>query len=374
MMATGGASGLLVVGQPLLFTKELALKTGVHMAVFLQQTHFMVNRYGKEDDEGIKWLRWSHEKWHKKVFPFWAERTLRTILYEATHRGWVIVKKEAGATAQYTFNYPKFEADLLGSRLAEIATPKKGSRVAEIANPQGGRNCQPQGGRNCQPAADIERELPEEKEKKEKSGKPLFSPRVLRTRGLSGSSPKPSQQLGRVSGKLKTAEEYKSGAKQKHGKTVVEKVKVSERPTTEKVIQLWRMLLSEYDLSTLTVSFTGQERGIIRSMVKRFEDHGGGQALFNFLKFSIAHWEELRNKIVWQGKRATSKLPETPSIKEIYFNREDILRLMTNPEDVKTAKQKAKIYTDVSQVPKNHPHYTLLIGKIKRDGKAEVQS
>ena len=52
------------------------------------------------------------------------------------------------------------------------------------------------------------------------------------------------------------------------------------------------------------------------------------------LEFAVAHWAELRAKIVWDNNPSRSKLHAVPNISEVFYNREDILHYMQNPKGV----------------------------------------
>ena len=122
MVSNSGGSGLVIMGQPLLFTKELAVWIGDRAAIFIQQSFFMVSRYGKENEDGERWLKWSNEKWHKRVFPFWSESTLYRIMKEVEEKGWLLVVRPPGATPKYSVNIEKLEADFRGSRVVKLKT------------------------------------------------------------------------------------------------------------------------------------------------------------------------------------------------------------------------------------------------------------
>jgi hypothetical protein len=352
-------SGLLITGQPLMFTKELAVKTSVHLAVFLQQTHFMISRYGKEDSDGVRWLRWPHDKWHTKVFPFWGPATLRRFMYEAIEKGWLLSKAEPGATPKYAIDYDRLEAEFTRGR------------VIKTISPQGDQNEHPQGDQNGHPVPCIERDT-EKRVKRETSGKLRLPPvkSEVRKRTSLMFSPKKIVKSTGEKKKLPSAEDLKRTSRENHH--VSNAANLSDRPTTERLITFWKTTLADYGISSLTLSFTGKERGMIRNLVKQFSESCNGSAgnkLGIFLEFAVQNWAALRKKIVWETN-GKPRLHSIPNISEVFYNRQDILHYMENTKGVVKDETKKEIYTDVSMVPKDHPKYREIVLAIKTIGQA----
>jgi hypothetical protein len=171
---------------------------------------------------------------------------------------------------------------------------------------------------------------------------------------------------------LPSAEELQRATREKARQKAKESI--SARPTNETLINFWKRTLSDYGISSMSLSFTGKERGMIRNLVRQFTETSNGKAGFHlasFLEFAIAHWQELRKKIVWDNNPKRSKLHEIPNISEVYFNREDILHYMTSkPEEVQTAKDREEVFTDLKKVPIDHPQYKEIALAIKHTGRA----
>lgn len=338
-----GISGLLIVGQPMLLTKELAVKVGVNPAIFLQQVHFMVTRYGKEVD-GEKWLKWSAEKWEKRVFPFWSESTLHRIIGNAEEQGWLRVRRSPGATALFSIDYDVLASEFKGDRGVKL-TPHGG---VKMTHPQGCQNDTPQGCQNDTPVPHIERDTTREKNQE-------ASPTARATRRC-------AQDL--LDGKRLEKKQMENREKAER--------KLERHQTVMAVEDYWRILLPESGYKRMALSFTAAERGMIRLLISKFTN-GDEKKLKSFLEFCVRRWKQLRPKITWEPGGKRSKLAEIPNFKEIYYSKEELFHYFENEKEVTPHRESAKVYTHIDQVPKNHPQYALLKSVIKHSGKAVVQ-
>lgn len=337
-------SGLLIAGQPLLFTKELAVQIGVHNAVFLQQLFFMISRYGKEKD-GEQWLRWSHDKWQTKVFPFWSDKTVRRMFYDAAEKGWLMVKQEPGSTPLYAIDYEVLHREYEGDRVAKKTTPG----VVKTTTPQGGKNDHPQGGKIDHPVPHIERDTAQ-REKNQETSAPVKD-----------RAAKNAELLSRVAARTAKA-----------GKKEIDRIE--RRATVENVLLLWRKILPEYGFKRYSLSFTEAERGMVRNLIRMLangtdDEAAIGKRCKRFVEFAVANWKMLRKKIVWETN-GKPKLAEVPTMKEIFYSKEAILHYQEHQEEVQTADQKAKVFTDINQVPKTHPKFKQIAYMIENFGKA----
>jgi hypothetical protein len=150
----------------------------------------------------------------------------------------------------------------------------------------------------------------------------------------------------------------------------------------ERAITFWRDLLTTYSYSSKTLSFSGKERGMLKTLHTLLKESAGGDSpvtVFAFLEYAVAHWGFLRPRVTWENSQK-SKLGVTPAFVEVFFNKEDILRIMgesPSPEfggSERAFTGRVEVFTKVSDVPKDHPQRDLVLFMIEKYGKAELEA
>lgn len=107
---------MLIQEQPLQVLPGLAVAIGLNEAMFLQQVHYWITSHGKEK-EGYVWTYNSYKDWHKQ-FPFWTERTIKTIVLRLEKLGYLVSgnfnKKGFDRTKWYRIDYEKINELAMG--------------------------------------------------------------------------------------------------------------------------------------------------------------------------------------------------------------------------------------------------------------------
>lgn len=120
---------LLLDEHPLLVLPNLAKAVGLNESIVIQQVHYWLQK-SKHFHDGCFWIYNSYEKWQEQ-FPFWSERTLRTIISNLEKSGLLISSNynrlSIDRTKWYTIAYDLLE---------KIPTPSD-----KIVRPSG-RSCQ----------------------------------------------------------------------------------------------------------------------------------------------------------------------------------------------------------------------------------------
>lgn len=104
-------SNLLLDSYPLVIIPELACVIGLNEAIVLQQVHYWVN-HNKERKQNFRdgryWVYNSYRKW-QEFFPFWCERTVKTIFSRLEKDGLLISgnynKSKLDKTKWYSIDY-----------------------------------------------------------------------------------------------------------------------------------------------------------------------------------------------------------------------------------------------------------------------------
>ncbi len=101
---------LLMDEPPLLVIPSLAAAIGLPDAIILQQLHYWLQQ-SRHVVEGQRWVYNTVADWHQQ-FPFWSERTIRTILARLEERGLVVTgsfnQRAFDRTKWYRLDYEAF--------------------------------------------------------------------------------------------------------------------------------------------------------------------------------------------------------------------------------------------------------------------------
>jgi len=110
-------SKLLLDENPLVILPQLAVKIGLNEAIFIQQTHYWLQK-SKNDFKGRKWTYNSYEKLQEQ-FPFFSISTIKRIIKNLKNKELLIVdnfnKDSRDKTNWYSIDYVKFNALIDGS-------------------------------------------------------------------------------------------------------------------------------------------------------------------------------------------------------------------------------------------------------------------
>ncbi len=140
------------------------------------------------------------------------------------------------------------------------------------------------------------------------------------------------------------------------------KEKIKGLLTISKVIEFWRLCLSSYGY-TQYHSFTGQEKGLMKSLLKRTNEEGKIN-LNEFLEFCISNWNDLNKKVSINKSRLRMK--PVPTFQEIYFMKEELLPLF-----LKLFRKSSKvidkvIFRKIEDIPKDHPQYGRIVSILSK--------
>ena len=145
---------------------------------------------------------------------------------------------------------------------------------------------------------------------------------------------------------------------------------MKEKPTATAISEFWPKILSEHGFGRMPRNFTVEEMGMASKFIKSM-GNGDAQKIVHLIEFCVSHWKQLREKVVWESTKKT-KLPEVPSFKEIYFNRDVMYHYYKHRDEVQTADEKTTVYTTMDHVPKDHPMFKQIERAIRNSGKAVV--
>ncbi len=120
-------SNLLLDSYPIIVIPELACAVGLNEAIVLQQIHYWCNinkKAGRNYKGGYYWVYNSYNKWQKQ-FPWWCERTIKTIFSNLERKGLLVSanynKLSMDRTKWYRINYDALET-LVGNPSCNICT------------------------------------------------------------------------------------------------------------------------------------------------------------------------------------------------------------------------------------------------------------
>lgn len=96
--------GHLLMGEaPIVISRELAKLVGLHEAIVLQQVEYLCvanEKAGRNFRDGHFWVYNSYEDWRTEHFPWWSDKTIRSIFTKLENRGLLV-----------TGNYNKLKMD-----------------------------------------------------------------------------------------------------------------------------------------------------------------------------------------------------------------------------------------------------------------------
>ena len=178
-------------------------------------------------------------------------------------------------------------------------------------------------------------------------------------------------------GKRLSMEEQHSGvgeqAKKKRAAETVAKTKekLNAAATLYIAENLWMALISYTDPEGI-VNLSKKERGMMKSLLKELHEEDVRPG--DFLDFAVTHWGDIRKKLTWPDNPKKFRLGEHPFFQELYFNRNDIVRLfrknLSKPAAQKGDTPTEYVYTRVEDIPKKHPRYKNLVAQIEVTGRA----
>lgn len=141
-------SNLLLDEHPLLVMPKLATKVGLNEAIVLQQIHYWIQIESKTNDidviqkhyhDGRWYIYNTYEQWQKQ-FPFWCERTIRTIIKSLENKKLLITdrfnKFGYDRTKWYTIDYEVLQS-LDNQESADVATSNR-----QELHEENGKSCQ----------------------------------------------------------------------------------------------------------------------------------------------------------------------------------------------------------------------------------------
>ena len=110
------SSKLLLDSQPLVILPELAVSIGLNEAIVLQQVHYWceINAKAKRNyKDGHYWVYNSFKEW-KKQFPWWCERTIKSIFSKLENQNLIISanynRVQIDRTKWYRVNHDALDA------------------------------------------------------------------------------------------------------------------------------------------------------------------------------------------------------------------------------------------------------------------------
>ena len=125
---------LLITDYPMQLSPKLAQRIGDREALFIQQLHYLCERFGNKRD-GKLWVYYSHREWAEKVFPFWSSKQVERIIANLKKFNLLVIgnfnRMGSDRTTWYRVNYA---ADVLNFTPAEEAEIAAQEDLDEIAH------------------------------------------------------------------------------------------------------------------------------------------------------------------------------------------------------------------------------------------------
>lgn len=120
-------SSLLINEPPLIILPSLAVKTGLHEAIFLQQLHYWLQGKGGKVVDGRRWVYNTRKEWQEQ-FPFWSVDTIKRAVESLKKQNLVetnssLNKSKMDRTLWYSINY---------DALNDLANTPDGEAIAPI--------------------------------------------------------------------------------------------------------------------------------------------------------------------------------------------------------------------------------------------------
>jgi hypothetical protein len=327
---------MLLDEPPLVVQKSLGVALGLNKAIFLQQLHFMVSRYGKEDDDGVKWLRWSLTNWKEKVFPFWSTRTIQRIMREVESRGWMVISQEAGSTPRYRVDHDALYEWLGG---CQVVTGECQSVTPSDDNVSRGTR------QVVTPVPPIESSRETSKKKGEGKSPSVFS----------------------EDGKKKSPEVIKRDIRAAHQKKFRRNFEKSA--SAHSVEKLWEIFFVEHHGRKAYIPLTAADKRNVKTSLLKFCE-AADVNLIDFMEDTIAQWEDIRS-----GPLKWAKLSQAPTFRAFFGLKDKFLEAYKGESSRggDNGKKKVTVFYDINEVPRDHPQYKELALAIKHTGKATLR-
>jgi len=148
--------------------------------------------------------------------------------------------------------------------------------------------------------------------------------------------------------------------------------KLSAKATAQNAIYFWQTLLSMYEV-TQHIAMSKKERGMMKNLVSYLTDAGVNVA--SFLEFCVANWDKLRAELTWPDNPKKSRITSPyPFFQEIYFLKEDIIRIWEKHDEAEVKTISKRRITDVADIPTgiSSEEYKRMKDQIEILGYAEV--
>jgi len=131
--------------------------------------------------------------------------------------------------------------------------------------------------------------------------------------------------------------------------------KLSNAKTFMELAEFWRACMIHYGYSNCLI-LTPAERGMLKNLNQRLESI----QVTDFIKWCIENWDRLRRPHEFES--------ETPSFKEIFYHKNDLLNIMTH-ENPKLIEDNNIIITRLEDIPKDHEFYEMLVRALRARGR-----
>lgn len=146
--------------------------------------------------------------------------------------------------------------------------------------------------------------------------------------------------------------------------------KLESRVTLPIFIQTWRDMFS---LATgqAPFSFTKKDGALAKQLIKWLATNE--VKALSFVQYVMENWDLIRAKIRWPDSRKSRISSTIPNFEEAYWVREEIVRMMqgnSGKAEGSSLPRGAEVYTDINNVPVNHPQRKWIVDQIGRKGKA----
>jgi len=142
---------------------------------------------------------------------------------------------------------------------------------------------------------------------------------------------------------------------------------LDRKASTPKLAEYWKALLEISDRPRFAP--TRKEFGMLKKLTKWLEQTSPELKTHDFLRFSVSNWDVLRRRLTWPDS-GRQRLSQHPNIQEIFFVKEDIVY---QREKIQAGEGKRVVYTNIQEVPKDHPRYKELVQIIMATGNVTLR-
>lgn len=339
---------------------RLALVLGDRAATFVQQVHYHAR--WKEEQFGMLEWRSSMSEW-KVTFPHWSEDTIKRIVKDLKAVG--VLKTRRGSfrgrdAVWFSLDYERI--DELGDEGHEkyVAATKRDQRQTVVEDeaddqevqiaPHTGGKMLPLGGAKC--TSTGVQNAPHQIDLSNTAGSRKANSRCA-TAQLDRSPTTDRQQ------------QMKDQIRQRHRATLEKRFE--EKKSVRAVETWWDMYVGEHHGSKALTPFSSIDRRstkVFMTWCKKADVN-----LLHFIEWCIANWATLRDHTMrW------AKLSDTPTFRTVYSLKDRFLEQYRKKGGVAEEKGvvEKEVYTDISQVPKDHPQFKQIKILIETQGRAEA--